>query len=153
MSEENFTIERWLFEGKVKLKGNKVGVKFILLDEYNLTDKTMTYINKKTSYAPGCIYEVPVFRERDSCRAKLHELRLIEKHPDSSIVEKFQLQNKLLTISMESEKLEKKYAYGFELPENWQEIVRLYKGLSWTNRRAFESMLLAKLSKDSKTFE
>lgn len=144
------SFEYWIpFDKKYNKKERKPTVIFRVYDNENsiVTDETLPFVPDKHSYTPGGIYKIKVIRKPgDGISAYFGTMTFQEMYHDKEFVQKCALNVQIFRESEEQRKLETKYNYGFELPDDWNEIVKLYKNLNdYDKEQVFQRMLLTKL--------
>ncbi|MBX7170173.1 MAG: hypothetical protein K1X72_04395 [Pyrinomonadaceae bacterium] len=155
MSAQNenneFKNEIWLFIGN-HLDKDKVGVTFKTIGEDGTPTGNPMYFTpaKKVSFASGGLYELPVKRTSDDgVTTRISEAKFKGMISDRDLLNELQLKQRIFNEDLRQRQLEKKYKNGFELPDNWGEIVALYRKCNGAQKETFRAMLINKLTQDA----
>lgn len=147
-SEQNEKIEKWVFAGNFLSKAGKVISTWLPIGEDGkLPDKTLNYTLKVSSYAIGGIYEVKVERNGDDITVFTKSFNYVGQYQDADAIKQMKADQLAFEQKQRQRKMEAKFK-KVELPEDWREIVELYKKVSYFERSYFEELVLHKLRKD-----
>lgn len=149
MSEENseFKQETWLVWGRLNNSKKKAAIEFRQLTENGVSDERLVYDAKGLNPISGGVYTCLVNRTTDDCLARLSTLSFVRLYEDEEVRRQCELRSQVWKKGEQQRKLEEKYNYGYELPDNWDELRAMYKRLNFFEKSVFRGMLVAKLDK------
>lgn len=146
--EGNWTLERWLYIGKYWVDKKKEGDRFQVIDDETglVTDEIKSFDKTKYTFTIGSVYEVQVLhRPEGGISAKLYDVKRLRVYEDSDFVNLLMAKNKIFKDERREKQLQNKYNNGFEVPEDFAEIQKIYNKLGYSERLVFERLVIAKL--------
>lgn len=148
---EEFKTETWVFIGSQLNRDGKLSRVFRKIAENGEIDaETLSYGIKQT-YTVGGMYSIEVCRGDDgTCRARFGTMKWIRMHGNEELIAEWRIKDTIEMTKKRERDLEKKYRNGHELPNDWNEIVKLYRKLKGSDKFVFHNLLLNKLGSDAK---
>jgi hypothetical protein len=144
--ENNKVIELGLYRGETEGDKKELWKEFEVLDaDKNPTGEVKWYSFKNSTLLVGSMYRVPVERKDGKVLITSSEIRFAGLHPDSELREHLRCQQMLFKTEREQLKLQEKYKNGNGLPDDWDELKRLYDRTPYGLKGVFENLLIAKL--------
>jgi hypothetical protein len=147
-TNESWVLERWLYIGKYWIDRTKEGDQFRVIDDEtgNYTDVVKQFDKLKQNFTIGSVYEIEVLRAEDGAvSARMAKAKRLDVYHDSEYVTELQARHKIFKEQRREKQLNKKYNNGFEMPDDFAEIQKIYNKLNYSERLVFERLVIAKM--------